>query len=717
MKRNFKKPLAAILSFLLLIGCFTGLPAVANATDGGTTPATVEESNLFTYTDFEDGTEEQLPSSPFIWNGSRNANNVGQYFTYKGQTSLFMNDVWNEDLKNWVPENMLTGKTMTADTSGLSYVVGNEGYRPVKVSFRFKPISKKQGNTNFYIYPLTFKTRKASVPYNQIVGMTVFLKTDVNINKVWQLNWAGATTGLYKPGAVAADAVDVFESITDREVTSTPINWSNADYMMDLTTNHDKAANAQLIGEAQWYDVEINYGWNDAENQVTLKALLKNDSEQRECFYTVTYNPEYIQDTYNFGFIVSGETNPIFIDNFALFSENLTTHEVVGPHTDFMNAHQTVIALADGFDVIKDYAEKTAEEKVAIKSTIDAFLTDYAALADFIKSYPEVATANENVIAMQKAILSYGEPASIKFISVQPQITDSIALIYKVSVGDLPEGSVPVMTFTVNDVTSKPVVGTQVGTTDMYTFKYSNIMAQNMADTITAVVTVDGKTESYDYSVMDYCKAILAKDSMDEYTPDKLAALKTLIVDLVRYGAAVQIYRNPGIAEADLLTGMLTDDELALGTKNGSLEGLEGVVSSKLTQDDTSAVTDYYKWKNANLVLKEKANLRFGFMADDISNLTIKVSVGGQEVASVENADFVATEIENQYYLDFDDIYAYEYDKEVQVTFWVGDVQQGKTLNYSVNTYMDTKKNSSQSGLVDLMNAINNFGNAAKKMQ
>ena len=119
MKRNFKKPLAAVLSFSLLIGCFTGLPSVANATDGGADPVAVFESNIFTYTDFEDG-------SPFRYNGKAGASE-GQFYTYGGNTSLLLNNGGNNKLEERLPAEVLSGDRMTLDASssiqGYAYTV------------------------------------------------------------------------------------------------------------------------------------------------------------------------------------------------------------------------------------------------------------------------------------------------------------------------------------------------------------------------------------------------------------------------------------------------------------------------------------------------------------------------------------------------------------------------------------------------------------------
>ena len=301
------------------------------------------------------------------------------------------------------------------------------------------------------------------------------------------------------------------------------------------------------------------------------------------------------------------------------------------------------------------------------------------------------------------------EELSVSFETVQPTITDSIALTYKVQVvGNLPQGTVPTMTFEMNDDVSDAVVGSLVaGTTDLYTFTYSNIMAQQMADVITATVTVDEVSGTKEYSVLQYCQAVLEKTAAElEMTNAKKKALDTMVVDLVKYGAAVQQYREEEVT----LTDVLSDAQLALGTQNGSLENLTGVVAqeSKLT----GTMSNDYAWKSVSVVLREKTNIRCKFIATDVANLTVKITMNGAE--TIKDADdFVATGNSNEYYLYFDSIYAYEYGTTITFTFVKGNETVGQTLTYSVNTYLDAKKASTDNALVSLLKAINNYGNAA----
>ena len=349
--------------------------------------------------------------------------------------------------------------------------------------------------------------------------------------------------------------------------------------------------------------------------------------------------------------------------------------------------------ITNGFT---DIAKNLSETEIA--RVAGYFISDDSALA----------------VVNKKTTISLFKLDSVEYISVQPELTDSIALNFKVWVGTSLLETEPEMTFVMSGKTLKAGAGMRIESEStaayaVYTFKCSGIMAQNMADKITASLKAGTGMKTKTYSVMDYCKEVLAMDEIAGYNEAQLAALKTMIVDLVCYGAAVQIYRDPSTASAALLTADLTSEQLALATEDTELSGLEGVVSQKLTGDRS----EEYEWTGVTLVLKEKTNIRCRFTARNIENLRIEIKAGS-EVVSTKNKDDFKLAGDNTYTVDFDNIYAYEYGKELTFVFYNGDAQTGETLHYSVNTYLKAKEDDQDVNLVSLLHKINNYGNAAK---
>ena len=360
-----------------------------------------------------------------------------------------------------------------------------------------------------------------------------------------------------------------------------------------------------------------------------------------------------------------------------------------------------------------EYGDKEAYYAVNYDTEDTATLTlnfDNNYTYRYVVNATEYISSGEQVeveVGAGESVLVVVENINVSFQTVQAKITDSIALTYKVQLaGDIPAGMLPTMTFEMNGTVTEPVEGYLVeGTKDVWVFTCSEIRAQRMGDTITATVQVGDIGVANEYSVLSYCKDVLAMSATDlGLTKAKKDALDSMVVNLVKYAAAVQVYNG----EADTLTSQLTSEQLALGTQGGSLDNLEGVVATKLE----GTVDADYTWKSASVILKDKTNIRCKFTATDISNLVVKITING-DVIFKDADDFVSAGKQNEYYLYFDNIYAYEYGKKITFTFINDDVPVGQVLNYSVNTYLDAKKAVSDTKLVSLLDAINNYGNAA----
>ncbi len=307
--------------------------------------------------------------------------------------------------------------------------------------------------------------------------------------------------------------------------------------------------------------------------------------------------------------------------------------------------------------------------------------------------------------------------------TIQPTITDSIALNYTATVSSMMAKTVtPTMTFERNGEVYGPVTGHLVSAgSNVYSFTYPDIMAQDMNQTIKATLTVGSQTTTYKYSVLEYCEDILEATSLEGYTEAQLKAAKDLVVDLVQYGAALQTYR--GVAAGNLHTAKIANwsDYVAEydkeDTELDSLAGSEGVITNKLVQEEGVEESTDYQWKSVTLVLGNKVKVRYKFTATNVYNLTVKVQVGMNEEVEVE---YEKSGNANEYVFDFDNIYAYEYGTPITVRFYEGDTQVGGTVNYSVNTYLYSMKNYSGSKaeeLKALLLAIHNYGEAAKNYQ
>lgn len=274
-----------------------------------------------------------------------------------------------------------------------------------------------------------------------------------------------------------------------------------------------------------------------------------------------------------------------------------------------------------------------------------------------------------------------------------PRLAESINLIFA---ADIPDDSTDIyMTFTMNGET-RLISDYTVDGNGRYCFEYASITPQRMGDTIVAVLHATCSGRNYTdtvsgYSIRIYCANQLAK------TTD--ARLITLLSDLLTYGAAAQEY-----------TGYRTD---ALVT--------EGLSLSPSTFDEISGKAEVFSgskseaadWKSASLLLSNRLGIRFTFRAASTDGLEIAVSHNGSVQIFTEK-DFIS-EGNGIYSVIYRGIKATEFDDAVTAQFRRSDEPFGRSITYSVSTYIcSTQDNCEIPALAELVQAISNYGNAAK---
>lgn len=226
-------------------------------------------------------------------------------------------------------------------------------------------------------------------------------------------------------------------------------------------------------------------------------------------------------------------------------------------------------------------------------------------------------------------------------------------------------------------------------------FVYTGIMPQCMGDSITAVLHAsrNGKevTDTVaNYSVKQYCINQLTNHPDD-------TALKTLLSDLLCYGAAAQQYTN-------YRTDSLVTSGLDL-TPSAFSE-----ISNK-TASFTGTADTAVDWIGAGLILGNSVSMRLTFAADSTENLNITVAINGREQS------FTAEDFTNagggKYYIDFCGINADEFDDAVTASFSRSGKSVGRVLSYTVNAYVCSTQNSDNASLQTLVKALYNYGVSA----
>ena len=275
----------------------------------------------------------------------------------------------------------------------------------------------------------------------------------------------------------------------------------------------------------------------------------------------------------------------------------------------------------------------------------------------------------------------------IRIESAALRLDEDIDVIYTAKV---PENATASMTFAMNGNT---VTVADDGT---HSFAFEGVNPQCMGDNISAELTVTIGGISYpcekaEYSVRTYCLNTLADKTISDAT-------RRLVSDVLAYGAASQTYMS--YKTDNLVT---TDAAGASYSTYSDLSGLAASFSGTAAEDIC--------WVGAGLTLTNNVAMNFRFYAEDISGLSVNVTVNGRTQSFTE---FTAVSgLDKVYEISFKGIKATEFDSAVTASFYKSNAQIGNTLSYSVNTYVCAKQADSNTALAALVKALYNYGASA----
>ncbi len=281
-------------------------------------------------------------------------------------------------------------------------------------------------------------------------------------------------------------------------------------------------------------------------------------------------------------------------------------------------------------------------------------------------------------------------------------LQDNLAINYKVdkALFDTVGYTNPYVVFEVNG--KKTTVKTYSVEGDRYVFRFRNIAPNQMNDTINATLyaTYNGKkyaSETREYSVAEYCYSTLGKYSADEY-----AELRTLLVDLLHYGAQSQLYTNYNTE--NLVDANLTDEQLLWGTSE------EPTLNNALNTTYETVENPIITWKGASLNLNDSVAMRFKFVAEDINGLSLKItSDSGSWTITSKNF----TLEDGVYSVIFNELNAGQMSEKVYLTMYKNGVAVSNTVCYSIESYAYSKQNSTVKHLSNLVKAMMKYGNSA----
>lgn len=239
-----------------------------------------------------------------------------------------------------------------------------------------------------------------------------------------------------------------------------------------------------------------------------------------------------------------------------------------------------------------------------------------------------------------------------------------------------------------------------------YVFSYKGINPQLMNDEITAVLHAKNGNKEYTspqkvMSVKEYAYTML-----DRYSADEHSKLRTLLVDLLNYGAMAQKY--VGYKTDNLVNSDLTDTQKSWASKNtGDFKNIRDFNFKTISNPSV-------QWNACGLVLNNSIMIRAKFSAKDIENKTVEFAFRNTKFVYDKN-DFVNNG-DGTYYVYCNELFAHELSNEIFITVCENGIPCSNTMRFSVESYASTVQQSSEykgTALDDLTQAMMRYGKSA----
>ena len=234
-----------------------------------------------------------------------------------------------------------------------------------------------------------------------------------------------------------------------------------------------------------------------------------------------------------------------------------------------------------------------------------------------------------------------------------------------------------------------------------YVYKFRYAFPQLMQENITAYAYAINENGEWvrnvrdGYSVQAYCESQLKASTSP--------VLTTAISDILVMGAMTQIYS--GYKTNALVTDLVEANGYTLTpTVFTSIDASENVQQLTGTKD---TVTD---WTGGSLRLGDSTKMRLTFKTDTIENVQIVIKIDGVET-TYDAKDFVNNEegVAGRYDLVIDTIKVLQFNSTVEGVILKDGVQVGRTMYYSINSYLYRNYNAN-TAVGNLCKALYNYG-------
>ena len=305
-----------------------------------------------------------------------------------------------------------------------------------------------------------------------------------------------------------------------------------------------------------------------------------------------------------------------------------------------------------------------------------------------------------NVSGQILATAKQGVPQKIEFKGATLVLENNIAIRFKVLQSYLTNEEYSEIflkvvfngtTYIIKDYTAKDGV---------MSLDFKNINPKYMNDDVIATICGIRNGEEYEGETITYSIVTYAKNMIGTTNPE----LKTLLVDMLNYGAATQIYSKYRVDS--LANAWLNAEQQACGTQydrtpetcfNINYETIDNVAASFI---------------GMRLSLNEAVMLRFVAQMDDVMGVSAEISVDGVKkiIPSIEFKAHATTP--NAYVVDFAGLNASQFGKEVYIRLVKDGVAISNTASYSVESYIASMYDSKDEALVALLKSLLKYGDS-----
>ncbi len=390
------------------------------------------------------------------------------------------------------------------------------------------------------------------------------------------------------------------------------------------------------------------------------------------CACTNTYVTEYC-DNNNLNYVPIHTFGNYVSDQNATCSQYGTTTA----KCDYCNAKKTI----DDYSSLKEHLWDTGVVTKQPTSTLDGEHTYYCQLctASQVQIIP--------YLSFQSAALTLYHNLAINY-SVNKLLFEDIGY------------SNPYVVFEMNG--SKRKIQSYTIQGDCIVFEFSDIAPDEMNDNIYATLYANYQGIEYASSTIEYSVATYCYNTLEEYSDDGNAKLRTLLVDLLNYGAKTQLYTGHKINE--LANSALTEEQLLWGTEEDV--AINSVLNTAYETIDAPTV----KWKGASLTLDKSVSMRFKFITDSVEGLSIKVKTDDNEW-TIPNAQIQKDH--DVYWVCFSELNVSQMCECVYLTVYNEETAVSNTVRYSIESYACEYQNSTDINLSELVKAMMRYGNSA----